>query len=214
VTAVDGIGKLRSDRPLWETESRYHRSACARAREPDRIDMAKRLRIALLVGSSRTYRRELLCGIADYARTHGPWSFYHQERAPSDAVPAWLKDWNGDGIIAQIQSGKLARKIREMNLPTVDLFGLHDIEGIPAFDSDYDALAQMAADHLLEPRSLRLRFQALRFLRVGRRPLLRAKRCVFRAVPDSCGVRRERLQGPTESSRRFRVHGGGQGSTS
>ncbi len=104
----------------------------------------------MLIGSTRRYRRDLLCGIAAYARTHGPWSFYHQERAPSDAIPAWLKNWQGDGIIAQIENRKLIRHIRQLKLPTVDLFGLHEIEGVPALDNDFQAVAHMAADHLIE----------------------------------------------------------------
>ena len=37
-----------------------------------------------------------------------------------------------------------------MGLPTVDLLGLHEGEGISAFDVDYEACAQLAADHLIE----------------------------------------------------------------
>ena len=112
--------------------------------------MTRRLRIALLVGSSRQYRRDLLCGIAAYARVHGPWSFYHQEQMTGESAPAWLKGWSGDGILARIESRRLAEQIGEMGLPTVDLLGLHNIEGIPSFDNDSDAVARLAADHLLE----------------------------------------------------------------
>ena len=73
--------------------------------------MGRRLKIALLIGSSRRYRRDLLCGIAAYAHLHGPWSFFHQEKAPGNAVPPWLKAWHGDGIIASIESSKLAGQI-------------------------------------------------------------------------------------------------------
>lgn len=112
--------------------------------------MAKRLKVALLIGSSRRYRRDLLCGIAAYARTHGPWSFFHQERALGDAAPVWLKDWQGDGIIAQIENRKLIRQIQQTGLPTVDLFGLHKIEGIPSVIMDSQAEIQMVADHFIE----------------------------------------------------------------
>jgi LacI family transcriptional regulator len=112
--------------------------------------MAQRLRIALLIGSSRQYRRDLLCGIAAYARVHGPWSFYHQEQMVGDAVPAWLADWSGDGIIARIETPKLAQEIGRKKLPAIDLLGLHDVPGIPSFDNDSLAVAQLAADHLLD----------------------------------------------------------------
>lgn len=112
--------------------------------------MGKRLRIALLVGSSRRYRRDLLRGIAAYARVHGPWSFYHQEQTTGKSVPAWLKNWEGDGIIARIETLKMAEQIHETGLPSVDLLGLHQLEGIPSFDNDPEAVARLAADHLLE----------------------------------------------------------------
>jgi LacI family transcriptional regulator len=108
------------------------------------------LKIALIIGSARRYRRELLCGIADYARTHGSWTFYHQERGLSDRAPHWLKKWQGDGIIAQIENKDLINLIKEKSLPTIDLFGLHRIDRVPVLDNDYFAIAELAANHLLD----------------------------------------------------------------
>ena len=112
--------------------------------------MARRLRIALLIGASRQYRRDLLRGIAAYARVHGPWTFYHEEQIIDNARPAWLKNWRGDGILARIESRKLLDQIAAMNIPTVDLLGLHDAPGIASFDNDTMAVARMTADHFLE----------------------------------------------------------------
>ncbi len=111
--------------------------------------MARRLRIALLIGASRQYRRDLLRGIAAYARVHGPWIFYHEEQIER-ARPAWLKDWRGDGVLARIESLSLLEHLRSMNVPTVDLLGLHNAAGIPSFDNDTPAVAKLAADHFLE----------------------------------------------------------------
>lgn len=112
--------------------------------------MARRLRIALLIGASRQYRRDLLSGIAAYARVHGPWTFYHEEQIVDNARPAWLKNWRGDGILARIESRKLLDQIAGMHIPTVDLLGLHDAPGIPSFDNDTMASARLVADHFLE----------------------------------------------------------------
>ncbi|MBN1589320.1 MAG: DNA-binding transcriptional regulator [Pirellulales bacterium] len=111
--------------------------------------MARRLRIALLIGASRQYRRDLLRGIADYARVHGPWSFYHEEQIQGTSVPAWLKHWEGDGILARLETRHLVDEIRKKGLPTVDLLGRFDVEGIPAFDNDSVAVARLGAEHLL-----------------------------------------------------------------
>ena len=112
--------------------------------------MPRRLRIALLIGASRQYRRDLLCGIAAYARVHGPWTFYHEEQIVDNARPAWLKNWRGDGVLARIESRKLLDQIAAMNIPTVDLLGLHNAAGIASFDNDTMAVARMTADHFLE----------------------------------------------------------------
>lgn len=111
--------------------------------------MAKRLRIALLIGASRQYRRDLLRGIAAYARVHGPWIFYHEEQIERSR-PVWLKDWRGDGVLARIESLALLEQLQGMGVPTVDLLGLHSAAGIPSFDNDARACAKLAAEHFLE----------------------------------------------------------------
>lgn len=112
--------------------------------------MALRLRIALLIGASRQYRRDLLRGITDYARVHGPWSFYHEEQIRGSVVPSWLKRWEGDGILARLESQSQVEEVQRKGLPTVDLLGRFAIEGIPSFDNDSQAVARLGSDHLLD----------------------------------------------------------------
>ncbi|MEA1951825.1 MAG: DNA-binding transcriptional regulator [Planctomycetota bacterium] len=112
--------------------------------------MAKLRNIALLIESSRVEGRELLRGIGSYVREHEEWSIYYQERSLSDAAPAWLKKWRGDGIIARIESRRLAKQIIQMDLPTVDLRGRHHIEGVVAAVTNRGVTARAAAEHLLD----------------------------------------------------------------
>ncbi len=112
--------------------------------------MAGRLRIALLIGSAREYRRDLLRGIAAYARIHGPWTFYHQENTPRDNLPDWMDSWTGDGIIGRFESRTLLEQIRRFEVPIVDVYGRHQIDNIPSLDNDSRIGARMGADHLLE----------------------------------------------------------------
>lgn len=111
--------------------------------------MSRRMRIALLIESSRAYGRGLLRGIAAYA-IRAQWALFHQDRGLSEDVPHWLQDWHGDGIIARLDSQHLVRKIKEKGLPTVDLRGAYHVEGVPTINSHQQAVARMAADHLLE----------------------------------------------------------------
>jgi len=73
---------------------------------------SRRARVALLIESSRASGRGLLRGVARYTHACTGWSLFCQERALSDALPRRLRRWRPDGIIARIESSKLARQIR------------------------------------------------------------------------------------------------------
>ena len=60
--------------------------------------------IALLVETSLASGRDILRGIARYVREHACWSLYHEPHGLTDSVPSWLEHWEGDGIIARIQT--------------------------------------------------------------------------------------------------------------
>ena len=113
--------------------------------------MAKHIpRVALLVESSRNYGRGILQGVARYARTHGPWSCYTQERELHSGLPEWLKNWKGDGIIARIEDRRMAGRLVELGLPVVDVLGQIRDERVIGFDTDAAAVARMAADFFLQ----------------------------------------------------------------
>jgi LacI family transcriptional regulator len=112
--------------------------------------MPIRPRVALLIESSRAYGRGLLHGIAEFIRLHGPWSIYLAERGLGDDPPAWLHRWQGDGIIARIENQKIARAVRELGVPTVDLRGLLSDLNVPLITTDDEAVARLAVNHFLE----------------------------------------------------------------
>jgi LacI family transcriptional regulator len=117
---------------------------------PERPEKRDCPRVALLVESSRAYGRGLLLGIGRYVREHGPWSVFLQERGLGDVGPKWLNNWRGHGVIARIENLALARTIQRLRLPTVDL--RHVLAGIqlPSVRADEEAIARLAAKHLLE----------------------------------------------------------------
>ncbi len=105
--------------------------------------------VALLVESSRVYGRGVLRGIGKYVQAHGKWKVYHTERKLSEMAPPWLRTWQGDGVIARIENQKLAGRIRQLRLPVVDLFEHENMADIPAVLTDNDAIARLAAEHLI-----------------------------------------------------------------
>jgi LacI family transcriptional regulator len=125
--------------------------------------MAKRFRVALLLDSSRAYGRGLLHGIAGFVRTHGHWSVYVGERGQGDAPPAWLRGWQGDGIIARVETRKVADAILKLGLPAVDLCGLvANLQGIPLISTDHDHVSRLAFQHLLQRGFRRFAFCGFR----------------------------------------------------
>ena len=110
--------------------------------------------MALLIETSLASGRDILGGIARYVREHRPWSLYHEPHALEDAAPRWLRRWHGDGIIARIQTPRMAEIIAASGIPAVDVLGVVPGLPFPLVHVDNFAIARMAADHLME-RGLR-----------------------------------------------------------
>ena len=116
--------------------------------------MAKLPHVALLIETSREYGRGLLQGVGHYVRERGPWSVYFRPMGLGQAPPPWLKRWRGDGILARIDSRKMANAVLETGLPIIDLRrALPELE-LPHVGVANQAIVQLAAEHLLE-RGLR-----------------------------------------------------------
>jgi LacI family transcriptional regulator len=110
--------------------------------------------VALLIETSNGYARGLLNGIISYMREHERWSVYLGEQGRGDDPPAWLSRWRGDGIIARIETDRIASAVVESGLPAVDVSAARKVETIPWVETDDRAIANMAAQHLLD-RSFR-----------------------------------------------------------
>jgi LacI family transcriptional regulator len=112
--------------------------------------MAKRPLVALLIETSNAYARGLLRGIHAYLREHRPWSIYLPELGRGESPPNWLKSWSGDGIVARIENSRIARAIRDGNLPAVDLSAGRLVPELPCVETDNEEVARLALDHLYE----------------------------------------------------------------
>jgi LacI family transcriptional regulator len=110
--------------------------------------MAKVPHVALLIETSRAYGRGLLQGINGYLRAHGPWSIYFQPHGLGTPPPRWLKNWEGDGILARIEDCRMAETIRQTGLPAVDLRYSVRNYGFPHVGIDNRAVVHLAVQHL------------------------------------------------------------------
>ncbi len=109
----------------------------------------KLYQIALLVETTRSYGRNILRGIADYARIHGPWLFY----LPPEGMHGLpdKSEWSGDGIIVQPhQDQSFIAALQKSKLPFVSLSGPPNNGSFPTVLADQESLVQTALNHLRE----------------------------------------------------------------
>ena len=109
-----------------------------------------RRQVALLIETSNAYARGLLQGVVHYIREHQPWSFYLLEQGRGDDPPSWLERWEGDGIIARVETPRIAAAVTRARVPTVDLSAARLVPELPWVETDDEQIARLAAEHLLE----------------------------------------------------------------
>lgn len=118
------------------------------------MSTSKKKSVALLIETSNEYARGLLRGILRYQQEHDRWSIDMEEQQRGAAPPTWLKRYDGDGIIARIETEAIAKAVRAANLPTVDVSAARHLPGIPWVETDDAAVAEAAVAHF-EARGLR-----------------------------------------------------------
>jgi len=111
--------------------------------------MSKEPHILVLIESSRESGRQLISGIADYARHFGPWRFHWE--------PSGLPSIQSSRDFLQSFDGVLARDVAQVEplldagVPVVSFrYGQHRRAGVGWVVIDDYALSQVAADHFLE----------------------------------------------------------------
>jgi len=118
---------------------------------PMRIRKHRRVpRVALLVETTRTYTRELLAGVRRYIAAHGPWSTFLELRALDSSPPAWLRDWDGDGILTRTFTREMADLVAATGLPAVELRATSFCGARPFVGMDNVRIGCSVAAHFIE----------------------------------------------------------------
>jgi LacI family transcriptional regulator len=105
--------------------------------------------VALLIETSNAYARGLLRGIMAYVREHEPWAFRLTEHGRGEGGRNELAGWRGHGAIARIENEKIAAALRHFKRPAVDVSAARLLPNLPWVETDDEAVARAAADHLL-----------------------------------------------------------------
>ena len=112
--------------------------------------VSPRRSVALLIETSNRYSRELLQGIRDFMRKQGNWTVHLTEHGRGDVPPAWLRSWDGDGVIVRIENRRMERAVRRLGVPVINVSASGIADDFPSVISDSEAIARLAAEHLIE----------------------------------------------------------------
>ncbi len=107
-------------------------------------------RVALLIETSLYVGRGILAGVSHYIKKHEPWAVYAFPHGLDQPPPQWFDRWQGDGIIARIQNQSIADAVASKNVPVVDVLGVCSVPNSALVHVDDPAIAEMAADHLID----------------------------------------------------------------
>ena len=106
-------------------------------------------RVALIVESAVAPRRRMLGGVARYIHEHEPWAIYLKPYGVEKFLHHWLREWNGDGIIAAVWDLE-AEVFQKFGVPVVDVVGLLRYQNVPLVHTNDRSVGRRGAQHLLE----------------------------------------------------------------
>jgi len=98
-------------------------------------------RVALVVESAVAPRRRMLAGVARYIHEHEPWAVYLKPFGVEKSLHHWLREWNGDGVIAAVAELE-AEAVVGYGIPIVDVVGLHRHDDIPLVHTNDEAVGR------------------------------------------------------------------------
>lgn len=109
--------------------------------------MPRLRRIALLMGQDLSFCRDVIRGIRAYAIRKPGWVF--RNGPPDVQILPYLREWNPDGIIAQLLSPELAQRLQRLGKPVIDTAYWLPKSRVPVVDVDHAAVGRLAAEYLL-----------------------------------------------------------------
>ncbi len=108
------------------------------------------INIALVIDALGSYGSGLLRGISRFAHTHPNWTVEYEPWMEEENLPRWLFRGKFHGVLCRIRNPRQFASLRRLRVPIVDLGSLEPPNGIANIHSDHQAIAELAADHLMQ----------------------------------------------------------------
>lgn len=112
-------------------------------------DKRPRPTVALLIESSSAFGRELQRGVLSYVREHDVWSIQLPDNEPGFEHLATFSSGKPDGCIARTVDRRMARKLKSLHIPVVDVAGGRDLSNGCWVATNHGKLVQLGIEHLL-----------------------------------------------------------------
>lgn len=171
-------------------------SPCRPTRMPTR-------EVALILNINKPYGRKVVAGIARFTRTRENWRLYVEDETLAK-IPN-LRLWRGDGIIADLDDPQVLEAVDGIEVPMVNIGGgVLDPDwtnDAPYVTSDNPAVAEMAADHLLNQGFTNFGYCGIR--RTLFNPWVRIRGTVFRAAIHRRGLECSEFYGRHTNARQW-----------
>ena len=92
----------------------------------------------------------MLKGVAQYERTHAPWSAFLDDEMRAETEPRWLSSKKWSGVISRHTTPALVKCCASRKIPLVDLNDVQLFPGVPKLRPDNVAIGHLGAEHLIE----------------------------------------------------------------
>jgi len=116
--------------------------------------------VAVILDMARPFDRKILAGVGAYRQEAGNWSIY-LESEPRQRLPDF-HIWQGHGILANLSDARVARAVRDSQLPFVAVGGPYlagaAIDDAPCVSSDNEAIGRVGFSHLWDQGYRRVAF--------------------------------------------------------
>lgn len=114
------------------------------------------MRIALLINSANVYGREIVRGVAAYARNRPDWEFFGERSGFLQPVMG-MDHWKGDGAIVLADAQRM-RQLRRRRMPAVNVSAICEQRPLPSVLPDNREIGRLAARALLDDGFRRFAF--------------------------------------------------------
>ena len=126
---------------------------------PRRPRRPSSFRVAIALPHSIPFLERFLVGVAGHARAAN-WTFIRMPDRMNASLD-WLKDWDGDGVLAAIESSRDEALAVQLPMPVVSILAYQDQGRLPLVTMDHHAVGVLAARHLRERSFTNLAFYGI-----------------------------------------------------